>query len=36
LKKLVEAGFKNILGYNAFDMKEWRDDLVKAEVKKLE
>ncbi len=33
MEKLVQAGFKNILGYNAFDMKEWKDNLVKAEEK---
>ena len=25
-----------MLGYNAFDMKEWRNDLIKAEMKKLQ
>jgi hypothetical protein len=35
IKDLLEGGFKNMLGYNAFDMKEWRNGLMKAEMKKL-
>jgi hypothetical protein len=30
IKDLVEGGFKNMLGFNDFDMKEWRKELMKT------
>lgn len=36
LERFIRVGFSNILGYNDFDMKEWRGELVKAEIRKFE